>query len=257
MRSQIGRAESQEMPDSRFHSRTGPYRLDELAALIGAQIIGGEDSPLRDVAPLSAAGPGDISFFDNRLYLEAFRHTRAAACIIRADARPWARPGMALLVCDNPYLGYARVAEKFYPSSCPRGFEEAIHPRAVIAASADIGKGSRIGPGAVIGPGVRIGTGSVVGPHVVIGAGVEIGVRARIGSHVSIEYALIGDRVVIHSGVRIGQAGFGFATDHDRVHHRVPQLGRVIIDDDVDIGANTTIDRGSGPDTRIGGRLYD
>ncbi len=237
------------MADARFYQRTGPYRLDLLARLVGADIVGGpDDLLLHDVAPLSTAQPGDIVFFDNRLYLEDFKASRSSACVARPNAVSHAPDGMALLVCDNPYFAYALIADKFYP---PPPLTHGIHPAAVTAPDAQLGAECRIDAGAVIGAGAVLGDGCSIGPHAVIGPGVEIGSRCCIGAHVSIEYALLGDRVVVHPGVRIGQDGFGFATQSGR-HHRVPQLGRVVIGDDVDIGANTTIDRGSGPDTVIG-----
>ncbi len=237
------------MVDARFHSRTGPYRLDLLAALVEADIVGGQgDLLLDDVAPLSTAQAGDIAFFDNRLYLEVFKSSQSSACVARPDAVSHAPAGMALLVCDNPYFAYALIAEKFYPPPIPTA---AIHPTATIARDAELGAQCRVDAGAVIGAGAVLGAGCSIGPHAVIGSGVEMGAGCSIGAHVRIQYALLGSGVVVHPGVSIGQDGFGFATKAGR-HHRVPQLGRVVIGDDVDIGANTTIDRGSGPDTVIG-----
>ena len=237
------------MADARFHSRTGPYRLHILASLVEADVIGGRDDLLvNDVAPLSTAQSGDITFLDNRLYLDDFKVSQSSACIVRPNAVSHAPEGMVLLVCDNPYFAYARIAEKFYP---PQSSTEGIHPAATIAPDAELGAHCRVDAGAVIGAGSILGDDCFIGPHAVIGPGVEMGADCRIGAHVSVQYALLGARVVVHPGACIGQDGFGFATEAGR-HHRVPQLGRVVIGDDVDIGANTTIDRGSGPDTVIG-----
>jgi len=156
--------------------------------------------------------------------------------------------GLALLLSERPYHGYARIAAAFYPEPPA---EDSLAPAAHVAPSADIAAGCRIEAYAVIDAEARIGAGTQIGAGAVVGKGVVIGSACRIGAGVTLSHCLIGDRVVIHPGARIGQPGFGFAPDAAG-HLKVPQLGRVVIHDDVDIGANTTIDRGSGPDTVIG-----
>jgi UDP-3-O-[3-hydroxymyristoyl] glucosamine N-acyltransferase len=168
-----------------------------------------------------------------------------------ADRAP---AGMALLITAEPYKAYARAAQAFYPI-------KPVMPRraasAVIDAEAVVPADCEVGPHAIIEAGVRLGSGCQIGPNTVIGAGVELGDDCRIGANVTLSHCLIGARVVLHPGVRIGQPGFGFAPDPSGPV-KIPQLGRVIIGDDVDIGANTTIDRGSGHDTVIGpGTMID
>jgi UDP-3-O-[3-hydroxymyristoyl] glucosamine N-acyltransferase len=178
----------------------------------------------------------------------------AGACFVRPEDVADAPPGMALLVHKNPYLGYALAAEALYP---PPSRRTRMHASAVIDESAIIGLGCDIGPGAVIGPRAEIGARTLIGPNVVIGRGVILGSDCRIASGASITHALIGNRVAIYPGARIGQDGFGYAFGSDGFV-KVPQLGRVIIEDNVEIGANTTIDRGAGPDTFIGkGSIID
>ena len=238
------------MTDSRYFCNQGPFSLSELAALAGGQLLPGSDPDMmvQDVAPLSQAGRHDISFLDNRKYLGEFEVSLAGACIVTQAMAKHAPADMALIVCAAPYKAYALVAQKFYPR--PR-YIAGIAPGAVIDATARLGSGVHVASGAIIGAGVEIGSGSYIGPNTVIGDQVRIGSDAWIGPLVSVSCALIGDRVTLHPGVRVGQDGFGFAPD-PAGFIKVPQLGRVIIQDDCDIGANTTIDRGAGPDTVIG-----
>ncbi|HEX4889296.1 MAG TPA: UDP-3-O-(3-hydroxymyristoyl)glucosamine N-acyltransferase [Alphaproteobacteria bacterium] len=237
------------MTDARFFTNHGPFTLSELAQTAGGELSAGADPAmlLHDVAPLSQAGPGQISFLDNRKYLAEFEIASAGACIIAPGMARYAPPGMALILCASPYKAYALVAQKFYPP--PR------HPPAFAGAMVDprarLGADVHVAPGAVIEAGAEIGAGSYIGPNAVIGAQVCIGVNAWIGALASVGCALIGDNVTLHPGVRIGQDGFGFAPDPGGFI-KVPQLGRVIIQDNCDIGANTTIDRGTGSDTVIG-----
>lgn len=244
------------MADSRFFTRAGPFTLAELARLSGADLQGATDEAklLADVAPLEMATADDASFLENRKYIDAFRRSRAGAVFVDERVVKVAPPGMALLVSAEPYKAYARAAQAFYPT--PPMVPGRV-PSALIDTTAVVPDDCEIGPYAIIEAGARLGRRCRVGAHSVIGAGVEIGEDCRIAAHVTISHALIGARVVLHPGVRIGQAGFGFAPDRAGPV-KVPQLGRVVIGDDVDIGANTTIDRGSGHDTVIGsGSMID
>jgi UDP-3-O-[3-hydroxymyristoyl] glucosamine N-acyltransferase len=244
------------MADQRFFTRAGPFTLTELARLSGAELQRADDKAklLHDVAPLEAAAPDEASFLENRKYLDAFRQSRAGAAFVDERAVAAAPPGMALLVSPEPYKAYARAAQAFYPA---RTIARGRAPSALIDPAAIVPDDCEIGPYAIIEAGARLGRRCWVGPHSLIGSGVDIGEDCRIGAHVTIGHALIGARVVLHPGVRIGQAGFGFAPD-PAGPVKVPQLGRVVIGDDVDIGANTTIDRGSGHDTVIGsGSMID
>ena len=238
------------MADKRFFENHGPFSLMQLAAAAEGEIAGGADESrlFHGVAPLSAAGPEEVSFLDNRKYIAEFTITRAGACVINPSMRDHAPPGMALILCASPYKAYALIAQKFHPR--PQGYSE-IGAGACIDPSARLGANVQISPGAIIGARAEIGAGSHIGANAVIGENVMIGQNAWIGPLVSVSHALIGDRVTLHAGVRIGQDGFGFAPD-PAGFVKVPQLGRVIIQDDCEIGANTTIDRGAGPDTVIG-----
>jgi UDP-3-O-[3-hydroxymyristoyl] glucosamine N-acyltransferase len=244
------------MADPRFFSRSGPFRLGELAEKIGANIAVENEAEisLRDVGPLDTAATGTLSFLDNRKYVDIFETSKATACIVAPKFADRAPDGMALLFSDEPYKAYARAASLFYPTPIPK---PGIASSAVIAESVEIAKGCRIDAGAVIGDAVRLGERCHVAPNAVIGDAVQIGADTVIGANASLSHCDIGDRVLIHPGVRIGQRGFGFAIDLTG-HVVVPQLGRVLVGDDVEIGANTTVDRGAGPDTVVGdGTMID
>jgi len=238
------------MADPRFHSASGPFSLKELAELSGAKIGDGADPEAKfvDIQSLGDAGPKHVSFLDNKRYAESFSKSRAGACLVHPDHGGAAPKDMALLLSEEPYRAYAKVAAAFYP---PKPVEKLTAASADVDKTAKIGKDCRIDPGAVIGAGAEIGRNGHIGANTVIGKGVVIGKDCVIGPNVSLAYCILGDRVVIHAGARIGQDGFGFAPGAGG-HLKVPQLGRVLIEDEVDIGANTTIDRGSGPDTVIG-----
>lgn len=238
------------MADSRFFERAGPFRLDHIAALTGAELAPGADPGLilHDVAPLERAAAGQLSFFENTKYADALKETGAAALILSKRHAAKAPAGAALLLSDRPYKAYALAAQAFYPARKVAG---GVHPRAIVDAAAELGEGVAVAAGAVVEAGAQIGAGTSVGPNSVIGAGVRIGRDCRIGPLVVLSHCEIGDRVTLHPGVKIGQDGFGFAPD-PAGHVKVPQLGRVLIGDGCDVGANSTIDRGAGPDTVIG-----
>lgn len=238
------------MVDRRFFTVAGPFTVADLARIAGAELADGGDPnhAIRDVAPLDTAGPDEVSFLDNPRYVNAFRASRAGACVVHPERRGVAPADMSLLLSREPYRAYARIAQRFYPEKAPAG---GMAASASVDATARIGAETEIGPGAVIGPGAEIGRRCLIGPNAVIGAGTILGEACRIGPCASVSYAVLGDRVRIFAGARVGEAGFGFAPGPDR-HLSVPQLGRVLIEDDVEIGANTTIDRGAGPDTVIG-----
>jgi UDP-3-O-[3-hydroxymyristoyl] glucosamine N-acyltransferase len=244
------------MADPRFFDRAGPFTLAALAQLCGARLVRPEEGGrvLRDVAPLETAGADDLTFLDNPRYREAFARCRAGAACVDQKFAGAAPPGMALLVSGEPYKAYALAAQAFYPA--PPGAAGRA-PSALIDPTAFVPEDCEIGRNVVIARAARLGRNCRVGPNTVIGAGVEIGDDCRIGANVTLSHCLVGARVVLHPGVRIGQDGFGFAPDRD-APVKVPQLGRVILGDDVDVGANTTIDRGSGHDTVIGaGSMID
>ena len=238
------------MVDSRFFENYGPFSLGELAEISGATLADPADSTriIKGVSTLEKAEANEISFLSNRKYIEAFEKTNAGACVIEQRYHSKAPSGMAVLISNNPYHVFARIATAFYaPYTAPA----TIAPTASIHKTAIIGKECVIGEYAVIGPYVEIGDHCSIGTGTVIGHGVMMGNHCQIGSHVSISFALIGNNAIIHPGVRIGQDGFGFAFD-GKIHFKVPQLGRVLIGHHVEIGANSCIDRGSGGDTMIG-----
>ena len=238
-----------------FFEREGPFALSAVAARIGADLPAGADASrmLEDVRPLAEAGPSDLTFFDNRKYLPQLAVATAGACIVAPAFAARLPAGAAALVMKAPYRGFALALQLFYPA--------AMRPRAAMYAggegvgnvhpTARIEDGACVEPGAVVGREARIGRGTTVAAGAVVGFRVVIGRDSYIGPGASVIHALVGDRVLVHAGVRIGQDGFGFAMGPDG-HIKVPQIGRVIIHDDVEIGANTTIDRGALKDTVIG-----
>lgn len=237
------------MADPRFFRCTGPHTLGHLAGLAGAEIVrGSADLVLEDVDSLDRAGPRQISFLDNVKYRDAFKVSKAAACIVAPEMVDLAPEGMALLASKSPYKSYALIAQAFYPEPWP---ETRLANTAMVHPGARLGQGCVIEDGVVIGEGAEIGDGSWIEANAVIGPKVIIGTRCRIGANASVSHAHIGDGSRLYPGVRVGQDGFGFAID-PAGYVKVPQLGRVIIGDHVEIGANTCIDRGAGPDTVIG-----
>lgn len=220
--------------------------LAELAERLGAVLEGDGAIEVSRIAGIEHAGPGDVTFLANPKYAAAIATTRASAVIL--DPKAAAAP-CAMLRIANPYLAFARAAQAFAPS---RRLPPGRHPSAVIAADAVLGENVAVGPLAVIGQRVRIGAGTVIHPHVVIGDDAEIGPDCLIHARVSIREACrLGARVVVQDGAVIGADGFGFAHHADGSHEKIPQTGPVVIEDDVEIGANTTIDRPAVGETRI------
>ncbi|MAZ76324.1 MAG: UDP-3-O-(3-hydroxymyristoyl)glucosamine N-acyltransferase [Micavibrio sp.] len=238
------------MADHNFHHKTSPKTLAELIELSGCKLHSdtGAECVIEDVAALQDAGNGQISFFDNVKYKDDFKHTKASACIISKEMIKHAPDGVTLLISPHPYKSYALIAQAFYPEEYP---ESNISKAAHIDESASIGEGCVIEAGAVIASGAKIGKGCWIGANVTIGDNVVLGDKCRIGANASISHAILGQNTRLYPGVRVGQDGFGFAID-PAGHVKVPQLGRVLIGDNVEIGANTCIDRGAGPDTVIG-----
>jgi UDP-3-O-[3-hydroxymyristoyl] glucosamine N-acyltransferase len=231
----------------RFFRRSGPYPL----AVVASTARGVADEVellLEGVAPLQTAGPREVSFLDNRRYASALDQTSAGAVIVHPDMAARVPSTAVTIVTSEPYVAWARVAALFHPVPPP---SPGIHPSAFVAGGAVVDPSAEVGPLCVIESGAEIGPNCRIGPCAVIGGGVIIGRDCRIGAHVSLSHALLGARVYVYPGARIGQEGFGFASTKDGFIS-VPQLGRVILEDDVEVGANTTIDRGSSRDTVIG-----
>lgn len=227
--------------------------LHEIAALTGALPPGEAERRLTGIAALDRASPFDLSFLDRRSHVDAARQTYAGACLTTAEfARELPARAVPLIV-ERPYEAFIAAARAMFPealrpsSLAPAGAIKDAH----VDPSARLEGGVTVEPGAVIGPHAEIGSGTVIGANAVIGAEVRIGRDAAVGAGCTIANALIGDRVILHPGCRIGQDGFGFLRS-DKGHTKIPQIGRVIIQDNVEIGAGTAIDRGALRDTVIG-----
>lgn len=238
------------MADRRFFALAGPFQLTQLAAMTESVL---SDSArggviVSDVAPLETAEKNHLSFLDNKKYVEDFKVTKAGACFVRPELAAFAPAGLICLTNKNPYKAYALAAQAFYPAAPVKAFRA---PTAVIDPSAVIGADCTIEDGVIIGANVKIGNRCRIQAQAVIRESVEIGDDCDIGPQTYITHALLGPRVRLYPGARIGRPGFGFAID-PAGYVSVPQLGRVIIESDVEVGANSTIDRGAGPDTVIG-----
>jgi UDP-3-O-[3-hydroxymyristoyl] glucosamine N-acyltransferase len=240
------------MADPRFFKKKGPFTLQQLAEIGQCEIRRGDPALLiHEVANLNEADETCIGVLYKTKYHTLLEKTKASACILNEEMAERAPKNMALLVAKYPHRSFALIATAFYPREKKAG---KIDPTAIIDPSAKLGKDVFIGPLAIIGANVELGDSVEVGAYTVIEEGVSIGEKSTIGSHVSISHAVIGKSVNIKPGARIGQSGFGFFMDQGDMggHIPVPQLGRVLIHDYVEIGANTTVDRGSGADTIIG-----
>lgn len=239
-----------------FFPKPGPLSISDIITLTGCSVAEGTDvaATVRAVAPLDNARPGDLTFLENAAYAEAARTTGATACFVTQKFAGHLPDATIGLVTGEPYRAYAKVAAQLYPSATRPGSmfgAIGVAPGAFVHTLARLEEGVVVDPGAVIGPEAEIGAHSVIGAGAVIGPNVRIGRGSSIGAGATVQHALLGNRVIIHPGARIGQDGFGFAMGPSG-HLKVPQLGRVIIQDDVEIGANTTVDRGTTRDTVIG-----
>jgi UDP-3-O-[3-hydroxymyristoyl] glucosamine N-acyltransferase len=233
-----------------------PVTIGDVADRLGATLLRteGRDAPITGVAALDVARPGDLTFFDGARYAGLLASCRASACLLREAHAAQLPSGVAGLICADPHLSMARALAHFFPQALrPEALfsQTGVSPSAFVHPLARLEPGVTIDPGAVIGPQAEIGSGTIIGAHAAIGPGVRIGRDCAIGAHVSVTHALIGDRVILHPGARIGQDGFGFARAGGKFI-KIPQVGRVIVQDDVEIGANATIDRGALRDTIIG-----
>ncbi|TGD99298.1 UDP-3-O-(3-hydroxymyristoyl)glucosamine N-acyltransferase [Methylobacterium nonmethylotrophicum] len=244
------------MSEPVFFPLAGPVSLREVAALSGAALPPEADGEavIRAASPLESAGPDDLAYMDNAKYAEALTATRARACLVSPRFAARVPAGTIALVTPQPYRGFAKVLARLFPSAArPTSLFAAtgISPGSFVHPSARLEPGVVVDPGVLIGPGAEIGTETVLAAGCVVGPGVRIGRGCAIGPGASVLHAFLGNRVIVHGGARIGQDGFGFAMGPGG-HLKVPQVGRVIIQDDVEIGANTTIDRGASRDTVVG-----
>jgi UDP-3-O-[3-hydroxymyristoyl] glucosamine N-acyltransferase len=222
------------------------FTLGDLADRLGCELTGDRNAQITGISTLEKAGPGEITFLANVRYAPQAKLTRATAVIA---SEPLSNTAAATLVSRNPYLDFARVLSYFYQPPRPA---PGCHPTAIIAASARVGPNASIGAYAVIGENVTIGTNAVLYPHAVIYEGCSIGDDFTAHSHVSVrEFCLIGHRVTLHNGAVIGGDGFGFAKAADGRQHKIPQSGRAVLEDDVEVQTLTSIDRATLGETRI------
>jgi UDP-3-O-[3-hydroxymyristoyl] glucosamine N-acyltransferase len=221
-------------------------KLRDLADRLGCRLDGDGDVEISRVAGIEQAGPGDITFLANPRYASALAATHASAVIARDDAP---RGSAAMLRTQEPYLAFARAVAVLNPSPRPAS---GVHPLAFVADGAHLGRDVSIGPFVALADDVRIGDRTVIFPNVTIGAGAIVGADCVLHSNVSIrEHVTLGDRVVLQNGVVVGGDGYGFVRRSDGTHEKIPQVATVVIEDDVELGANTTVDRPAVGETRI------
>ncbi len=242
------------MSNLKFFDDPAPLSVGEIAGLIKAELHGSQNHMVNGIGPLDQAGPMDLSFLDNPSYLNDFIHTKAGACIVAPKFVARAPKELTLLVSAQPYRAFATVAAHMFPAAMrPESVfgGRGVSSGAIIHHDARIEADVQVDPGVVIGAGAEIGRGTTICANAVIGPGVRIGRDCAIGPSATLVHAFIGNRVIVHAGCRLGQDGFGFAMGPSG-HQKMPQIGRVIIQDDVEIGAGTCIDRGANRDTIVG-----
>jgi UDP-3-O-[3-hydroxymyristoyl] glucosamine N-acyltransferase len=244
------------MTEPQFFKQTEGLTVSDIVALTGAKAPDGvyPDKRIVDVAPVDAAGPSDLTFADQAKYASQLARTRAAACFVSARLVPHVPAHVIALQTEAPYRALVAVARALFPGALrPSSFcgNDGVSPAAHVDPTARLEDAVIVDAGAVLGPDVEIGAGTLIGANAVIGPGVRIGRNCAIGPGTTISNSLIGDRVIIHAGARLGLDGFGYLPG-PKGHEKVPQVGRVIVQDQVEIGANTTIDRGAMRDTVIG-----
>ena len=241
--------------DAFFFSAPAPAPLGEIAQRVNGTLPrGGAQLMIENVAPIPTAGPRDLTFLHNRKYLSQIAGCRAGACLIGAAHVEKLPDHIMPCLVAEPYSAWARILAHLYPqaTSLARSARLSVTDTPPVQALPDgVEDGCILEPGVRIGDGAQIGRGSFVGANAVIGPQCRIGRHSAIGANCVVQYALLGDRVTLHPGCLVGQDGFGVAMGASR-HRKVPQIGRVIIQDDVEIGAGTTIDRGALGDTVIG-----
>lgn len=238
-----------------FFTPTEAMTVASVAAFLEGRVAGGDpDAAIAGVGSIDEAGPDQLTFLDHARYAPSLATTRARACLVAQKNLGLVPRGIAPIVVPNPHAGFVLVLRRFHPLALrPTSLFGAtgVTPGAIVHPEARLEAGVVVDPGAMIGPGAEIGAGTLVASGAVIGPGVRVGRDCAIGAHVSLTHALVGNRVILHPGVRIGQDGFGFEGGAAG-HLKIPQIGRVILQDDVEIGANTTVDRGALGDTVIG-----
>lgn len=221
--------------------KAGPFRAADLAEAIGAEVEGDENHILEDVRPLDEAAGSHLGFLDNPAYRKVAGVTQAGAVLVRPEDKDLLPQACVRLVLNNPYAGYARAMQQFYPLQPPK---PGLSNQAVVSQTAEVDPSARLEPGVIVYPEAKIGPRVHIGAHTVVGQGVEIGADCLIGPNVTLLNLKMGESCIIHAGVAIGQDGFGFAED-ERGLIKVPQVGGVNIGSRVEVGANSTIDRGA------------
>ena len=243
------------MAEPEFFPTPAGLSVSDIVARVGGRLVRGDPGHvIRGVAPLDGADASEVTFIDNPKYLNLLDTTSAGAVICAAKFVARVPERCAVIEAAAPYRAFATVVGLLYPAALrPPGIVggTGIAPQAIVDPTARLEPGVTVEAGAVIGPHAEIGAGTVVAATAGVGSHVRIGRDGYVGSGATVQHALIGDRVIIHPGVRVGQDGFGFAMG-PQGHQKVPQVGRVVVQDDVEIGANTTIDRGANRDTVIG-----
>ncbi len=237
------------MADTRFFKKAGPFTIKQLADLSECRLADGvhPDLMIEDVAGLDEAGEKDITWAFIASVRDSLMKSKAAACITSEKFLQYVPQGMAVLISEDPHRSYGLVAQAFYPNSV----KPEISPKAYVDETSEIGEGSRVDAGAFIGAGVKLGKNCYVQANAVIQEGVQMGDGCVVGANATVSHCLAGHKVYIYPGAQIGQDGFGFAMGM-KGPTKVPQLGRVVIGNDVEIGSNTTVDRGAMGDTVIG-----
>jgi len=237
-----------------FFERAGPFPLHVIASAVDAEVLRVADGTrqIDDLRPLSDAGDTHLTFCAGLKFAKQLAGTRAGACLIHPKNAEMVPERSATIVTETPHRAFAMAIALLYPDafrlkiSEPQGTKSSlVHP------TAEIGEGVVLGPGAIVEREAKIGAGTTIAAGAIVGYRVFIGTDCYIGPGASVTHSLIGDRVTVHAGARIGQDGFGYAMSPDG-HLKVPQIGRVVIADDVEIGANSTVDRGFMMDTTIG-----
>jgi UDP-3-O-[3-hydroxymyristoyl] glucosamine N-acyltransferase len=244
------------MTDTTFFARGPAFTLETLAEICEATLDRGAGEGIRidGIATLDAAGPGDLSFFDNPRYSSELSTTRAGAVVVAPRHLGSIPEGLPVLVAKHAQRAFALAGRVLFPdalSPMPLAGVSDVSDRASVHPTAELEDGVIVESFATIGPRAQIGRGTVVSPGAVVGADCRIGRDCRIGAQVTVQHAMIGDRVILHPGVQVGQDGFGYSMGAAGILKMV-QIGRVIIQDNVEIGANTTVDRGALRDTVIG-----
>jgi UDP-3-O-[3-hydroxymyristoyl] glucosamine N-acyltransferase len=245
------------MAQPTFFEQPPSSTLADIAALTGSHLVDASRSgqQVRGLASLDEAGPMHLTFFDNLKYADQLASTKAGACLVHERFEARVPADVAVLRAVQPFRAFVKLARELHDDALrPQSWfgVSGIAPSAIIDPTAHLEDGVIVDPLAVIGPNVEIGAGTVIGAGAVIGVDVRIGRDCNVGARSSIQFALIGNNVLIHPGCSIGQDGYGFVFFGPDGHLKVPQTGRVLIQNDVEIGAGTTIDRGSLRDTVIG-----